>query len=299
MSNNNIRINSDDNSFTVISVGLIGNGILCSVKIAAGIVGNSQAVVADGIHSVSDIATDIALLVGARYWRKPPDSDHPYGHGRLEMLVTLGLALVLAGAGVGLTIRSLATLQAGENIVPGWIAAGAAFVSLVSKEIMFRWTLTRGKAINSPAIKANAWHHRSDAFTSVPALLAVVGARLMPHWWFLDAVGAVVVAAMIFRAAWAIGGDAFQSLMDRSASDKVIGDIQRTACEIEGVEAVHAVRTRNVGRGWSVDLHVLVPGDLSVRRGHEIAEKVQQYLLTDHKNIIDVVVHIEPLDDAF
>lgn len=295
MYNQYSHVNTNDNSFTVIVVGLIGNVALCIVKITAGIVGNSQAVVADGIHSVSDIATDLALLVGAHYWCKPPDSNHPYGHGRLETLIALGLASILTVAGFGLTARSLATLQSGETAAPGWIAAVAALVSLVSKEVMFRWTLSRGKEINSPAIKANAWHHRSDAFTSIPALLAVVGARLMPQWWFLDAVGAVIVAAMIFRAAWSIGADSLQSLMDRGASSKVIEEIRKIAYDIDGVEEVHAVRSRNIGRGWSVDLHVLVPDELSVRRGHEIAEEVKQHLLNEHKNVIDVVVHIEPL----
>jgi len=287
-----------DDSVKVITVGLIGNVILCGLKISAGISGRSYAVLADGIHSVSDIVTDVGLLIGVFYWRKPADAEHPYGHGRLENLIALGLSVVLAIAAVVMVRSSLTSLNIGTQKVPGWIAAAAALLSLFVKEGLFRWTLARGKRLNSAAIKANAWHHRSDAFSSVPALIAVVVAITVPGWWFVDAIGAVVVAVIILYAAWTIGFEAFQALMDRGAPRQEVLQIKKSANEVEGVKAVHAVRTRSIGRGWGVDLHVLVPEDMTVKKGHDIAEQVREHLMREHKNVSDVVVHIEPQDHA-
>jgi len=287
-----------DDSLKVIIAGLIANVVLCLFKTFAGLTAHSHAVFADGIHSISDIATDAGLLVGAHYWHKPADFDHPYGHGRLESLIALGLSVVLVIVGTGIVLSSLSTLDTGPNLLPGWIAAFAALASLISKEVMFRWTFKKAEKLNSSALRANAWHHRSDALSSIPALIAVVGIRFIPEWWFLDAVGAIIVAVLIFRAAWPIGFEAFQDLMDRGASGKVVDEIENTARQVKDVEEVHKIRTRKIGRGWSVDLHVLVPSELTVKRGHEIAEQVHRRLLTNHKYLSDVVVHIEPSDHS-
>lgn len=280
----------------VTAIGLLWNLGLCIFKILAGIVGNSQAVLADGFHSFSDIGSDLAVIMGAKFWSEPADQQHPYGHGRLEEIVSLGIGLLLAAVGCGIVVSALWTLRAGRPSTPGWIAAAAAAVSLITKEALYHWTLHRGCAAGSSALKANAWHHRSDALSSAPALAAVVGAKLFPEWWLLDPIGGIVVSILILHAAWDIGVGAVQSLIDRAAPARDIDRIRELVLRVEGVERVHAIRTRSLGQGWSVDLHVLVNEDLTVREGHNIAEKVHDLLIESGPAIEDTVVHIEPAD---
>lgn len=279
-------------------VGLTINLVLSAVKFTAGILGQSQAVVADAVHSLSDSVTDIALLVGVRYWSKPPDEHHPYGHRRIETAVTIFIAVVLAAAGVGLAYRGLTALRVRSVGPPGWIAFAAAVVSIVIKEALSRWTAAVGKRLKSSAVAANAWHHRSDALSSVPVAMAVALAAIVPEWSFLDRVGAVLVSAFILHAAWKIAAPAMGQMIDTGASEKVRERIRTIATETDGVETVHAIRTRYLGSGIQVDLHVLVDPDLTVRRGHEISEAVKQRLLTAGPDVLDVVVHLEPYESG-
>ncbi len=275
-------------------IGLAINLVLSAFKFAAGVWGRSQVMVADAVHSLSDSATDIALLVGVHFWSKPPDEGHPYGHRRIETVVTIFIAAALAAVGVGLAFRGLATLQEHHASPPTKIAFIAAIVSIVTKEILYRWTVTVGKRVKSSAVIANAWHHRSDALSSVPAALAVAAAIFVPSWSFLDHVGAVVVSLFILHAAWKIGRPALAQMVDTGASEKVRRHIRSIATETDGVEAVHAIRTRYLGSGIQVDLHVLVAPDLTVLRGHEISEDVKKRLLASVPDVLDVVVHLEP-----
>ena len=170
-------------------------------------------------------------------------------------------------------------------------------MSLVVKEILYRWTMHRGKAANSTALRANAWHHRSDALSSVPALAAVVGAKLLPEWTLLDPLGGIVVSLLILHAALKIGTGATQSLIDRGAPAEDIRKIHELAKQVEGVIRVHAIRTRSLGQGWAVDLHVLVDDDITVRDGHDIAERVHRVLVEEGPMVADTVIHIEPVSD--
>jgi cation diffusion facilitator family transporter len=280
--------------FHVTALGLLVNLVLCVVKILAGILGRSQAVLADGIHSVSDAATDIAVLIGIRYWSEPADRRHPYGHGRLEILISLGLAILLLVVAAGLILNALFSLREKQLAKPGWIAFYAALISLISKEILYRWTVREGTRLKSPAVIANAWHHRSDALSSLPAVCAVAGARISPDWGFLDHLGSVVVSFFIVQASWRIGWQAVQRLMDSGAPPEIVERIRFLACELANVADVHAIRTRHLGQGWSVDLHMLVDGRISVREGHDIAEQAKTKLLHNGPDILDVVVHVEP-----
>ncbi len=275
-------------------IGLAINLVLSVFKFAAGVWGRSQVMVADAVHSLSDSATDIALLVGVRFWSKPPDEGHPYGHRRIETVVTIFIAVALAAVGVGLAYRGLATLQERHDSPPGWIALVAAIVSIVTKELLYRWTVKVGRRVKSSAVVANAWHHRSDALSSVPVALAVAAAIFVPSWSFLDNVGAVLVSAFILHAAWKIGWPAMRQMVDTGASEKVRRHIRSIATETDGVEAVHAIRTRYLGSGIQVDLHVLVAPDLTVRRGHEISGAVKHRLLASGPDVLDVIVHLEP-----
>lgn len=278
----------------VTVVGLLINLGLCIAKLTAGVVGNSQSVIADGIHSISDMITDMAVLVGARFWLEPADQRHPYGHARIENMVALGMAYVLAGVAAGLVISALSSLRTHATVRPGWIAFAAAILSLVVKEVLYRWTVRVGTRVKSPAVVANAWHHRSDAMSSIPAAIAVAGARLAPGWDFLDHVGSIVVSLFIVKAAWDIGSSAFDTLTDRGAPSATVEEIYRLAVADPDVESVHRVRTRRMGYGWYVDLHLLVDGLLPVWQGHDIATRVHDELLEKGPGIMDVLVHVEP-----
>lgn len=279
-------------------LGLIGNLLLAGFKMAGGLLGGSQAVVADAVHSLSDSSTDVAVLIGVSYWSKPPDRTHPHGHGRIETLVTGGIGLMLAAVAVGLAYNAVVTLQERHASPPGGIALGAAFISIVSKELLYRWTVKVGRRIRSSAVVANAWHHRSDALSSIPVLLAVAGARLHPEWAILDHIGAIVVSVFIFRAAAMIAWPALKELIDTGAPPEVLQRIAGIALGVDGVARVHAIRTRRVGGRFHVDLHILVDGDISVRRGHDIAEEVQRRLIREERDLADVVVHVEPREDG-
>jgi len=277
-------------------VGLVLNVALTGFKFAAGILGHSQAVLADGVHSLSDILTDLMVLVGARYWYRPADESHPYGHRRIETLVTLILGVSLAAVAAGIGYQAIASYEMPHAESPGWIAFAAAAVAIVTKEIIYRWTIATGRRIKSSALSANAWHHRSDALSSIPVAAAVAAAALEPSLVFLDHVGAVVVAVFILQAAWKIASPALRQLVDAGAPSEAREAIRKIALDTDGVDLVHAVRTRYVGSGLQVDLHVKVDPEMSVREGHRIAEEVTQRLTAEGPDVLDVVVHTEPYE---
>ncbi len=201
-------------------VGMLVNIGLSGFKIAAGYFGSSQAIVADGVHSLSDTTTDLAVLIGVRYWTAPPDRDHPHGHRRIETVITMLIGFVLAGVALGLGYNAIITIQV-QHDPPKLIALVAALVSIVSKEVLYQWTVLVGKQAKSSAVIANAWHHRSDGLSSIPAALAVGGALLYPDWYFLDHVGAILVSMFIINAAWKISWPALKQLTDTGASPEV------------------------------------------------------------------------------
>lgn len=279
-------------------MGALVNVALSAAKIAAGFLGNSQAVVADGVHSLSDLATDAAVLIGVRYWSEPADGNHPYGHGRIETLVSMAIGVSLAAVGLFIGYHALVTITLPDDGVPSWIAFWAALVSVILKEALYRWTISVGGRIRSQALIANAWHHRSDAFSSIPAMLAVAAAIVSPGLSKADHVGAIVVAAFIVMAAWRIVAPSLNQLIDRGATRDVLLRIHRVAKRTEGVRSVHGVRTRYLGSSLAVDLHVLVDGNRTVRSGHDVARAVERNLLELMPEVLDVVVHIEPDDES-
>jgi cation diffusion facilitator family transporter len=275
-------------------VGLVSGLGLTAVKLAAGLLARSQALVADAVHSLSDTSTDVAILVGVRYWSAPADKDHPYGHQRIETLVTIFIGLLVGGVAVALAYNALNTLRGGKYTQPGWAAFGAAVVSIVVKEVLYRWTAKVGKRVKSSAVVANAWHHRSDALSSIPVALAVAGAAISPSWSFLDPLGAVLVSVFVLIAAWRILRPALGQMVDVGAPEHVVRELKRLAAETKGVKGVHALRTRYLGSGLQADLHVTVDGGLTVQEGHDISEDVKQRLVEHGPDVLDVVVHLEP-----
>jgi cation diffusion facilitator family transporter len=277
-------------------VGLFSNLFLAIVKFFVGFIGSSQAVIADAVHSLSDMTTDIAVLLGVRFWTAPADEDHPYGHWRIETLITVLIGISLAVVALGIGYKSLTTMREVHLKQPGWIAIVGVMFSILLKELLYHWTLKVGKTSKSTAVTANAWHHRSDAISSIPALVAVAAASINPDWAFIDHVGALLVSLIILKVSWDIVSPAFSVLADQGASQKDREKIRQIALKTDHVERVHAVRTRKHGFGLFIDLHVQVNGDMSVRKGHEICEIVKKQLIARGPDILDVVVHLEPYD---
>jgi cation diffusion facilitator family transporter len=273
----------------------------------------SRTLLADAVHSLSDLATDAAVLVGVRYWAAPADADHPFGHGKIETLVTLIIALALALVGLILAYGALAALDRAAAAPPTgppavtpatWVALTVALVSIVSKEILYRWTAAWGATLKSSALVANAWHHRSDALSSIPPVITI-GAGAAGSWqgydfWFLDPVGTVVVAAMLTAVAWKVARPALGTLLDASAGRKLSTAIRETVTATPGVLSGHKLRTRFLGPDAAeVNLHILVDGNLTVAVGHQIAADVKYRLLALtipglETRIVDVLIHIEP-----
>ncbi len=276
-------------------VGLLCNLLLAAAKAAAGVFGHSQAVLADALHSLTDSVTDVAVILGVRYWTAPADEDHPHGHGRIETLVTVIIGFSIGLVAVGMGWQAIRGLRHGEDVrPPAGIALGVALLSIGVKEALYRWTAGVGRTVNSPALVANAWHHRSDAISSIPAALAVAVALLVPGWAFVDRVGAIVVCIFILYAAWRILHPALNQLIDAGAPPEERRRIEELALEVDGVEAAHALRTRYVGAKLAVELHLEVDGGLSVGEGHAIAQAVRRRLLAEGPDVVDAMVQIEP-----
>lgn len=275
-------------------VGLIVNILLSGIKFVAGIYGRSQAIVADAVHSFSDCTTDIAILIGANYWSRPPDDDHPYGHQRIETVVTIFIGLLLTVVAIGIGWDAVSSLHHKHPEPPRMIALFAAIISIISKEILYRWTAAVGKKVNSMAVVANAWHHRSDAFSSIPALLAVGGSILFPNWTFLDLIGAIVVSIFILQAAIKITFPGVKELIDVSAPEDIQAKILSIAENTDDVLEAHRLRSRYLGSQLQIDVHVVVDSQITVQAGHDIAEAVTERILAQCEEVVDVVVHIEP-----
>jgi cation diffusion facilitator family transporter len=275
---------------------LIINLLLSAIKFAVGIIGSSQVVIADAVHSLSDSATDIAILFGVKIWSAPPDKKHPYGHLRIETLITaiIGITLIAVAIGIGYdAIVSIHSLKA-DSATCLWIAITGPIISIVTKEILFRWNIKVGQRVRSSALIANAWDHRSDVISSIAAVLAIGAVIIDPKLSFIDNIGAIVVAVFILKVAWDILAPAFSELIDSGASENEQKQILSTVLSFDCVKETHAIRTRKAGNNIHVDLHVLVDGDMSVTDSHVITEKIQKKLTLKIPDIVDVVIHIEP-----
>jgi len=278
----------------ITGIGIIVNIGLAGLKFTVGYLGASQAVIADAFHSISDLFTDFAVIFGVKYWSAPPDENHPYGHRRIETLITVAIGIALALVAFGLGYKALTTIREVHIQQTKWIAILGPSISIIFKEILYRLTVIVGTRVKSSAVIANAWHHRSDALSSLPALLAVAASALNPNWAFVDHIGALIISAFILKVSWNIISPALSELTDRGASIKDKNLIKNIAMRINGVKNVHAIRTRKLGSNLHVDLHILVDPEISVRDGHNISEQVKKELIKNGPQVIDVVVHTEP-----
>jgi len=234
------------------------------------------------------------VLIGVKYWSAPPDKDHPYGHWRIETIITSFIGIGLAAVAIGIGYNAISTIRDVHLVKPRQIAIIGALVSIIVKELLYHWNVKIGKKVKSSALIANAWHHRSDALSSIFALAAVGISVIKPQWAIADHIGAIVVSLIILKVSWDIVYPAIMKLSDKGVSTKEKEHIHSLAMRVDGVKDAHAIRTRDAGHGIFVDMHVLVDGDISVYEGHSISEKVRDEVVNNGPDVLDVVVHIEP-----
>ncbi len=273
---------------------LVLNVFIFILKFVLGFLGNSQAVVADAAHSFSDTSTDLVILLGVKYWTAPPDDNHPYGHQKIESFITILIGLMLLSAAIGIGYHAIASINDNHADQLKLFTIIGPIISIIFKELLFRKTYKVGIITNSSSVKANAWHHRTDALSSIPVLLAVVASLINPKLIILDHIGAIVVAAFIIKLAVEIIYTNINELLDTGISEKEYQQISDVISKIEYVKGFHKVRSRKLGSSIYLDLHLEVDGDLSVTRGHDITEDVQKALISSNPKIIDVMVHLEP-----
>jgi len=277
-------------------IGAFIDGALGFLKIIVGYLSHSQALIADGIHSLSDLATDAIVLYASKHAHAEADDDHPYGHGRFETVATVVLGVALIGVAVGIGYDAVFRLFHQELIsTPGTWALVIAAISVISKEAIYRYTLAVAEKYNSNLLRANAWHSRSDAISSIIVVIGVAGS--MFGLWYLDGIAAVGVALMIAKIGWDLLKESMQELVDTSLEPERVAAIRKTILNVDGVETLHVLRTRKMGSDALVDVHIQVPPTLSVSEGHYISETVRRTVINEIDEVNDVMVHIDPEDD--
>lgn len=280
--------------------GFLVNCILAVLKLAGGIIGRSAAMVADAVHSLSDLATDIVVILSFRVVRKPIDESHNFGHGKFETLSTtfIGLALSVVGGGIFYAgAREIYLAYQGVIIArPGLISLLAAIISIAAKETLFHYTLRLGKKINSQTIIANAWHHRSDVLSSIGTFIGIAGAIFLGEKWrILDPIAAVMVSFFIFKVAIEILKESVDELMEAAVDDKLQEKILSLAAQVEGALNPHDLKTRRIGHNIAVDLHINVKNTISIVEAHDISTEVEKQIRTEFGADTFVSVHVEPL----
>lgn len=278
----------------VTILGLAANIVLSIVKLILGLLGNSQAVVADALHSFSDTSSDLVILFGVKYWTAPPDEDHPYGHQKIESFISIIIGLILIFVAFGIGYSGVTAFLAHQQPQITWIVVAGPLLSMVIKELLFKITYKTGIQTNSSSLKANAWHHRTDALSSIPVLIAVMGSLIDPRLYFLDQLGAIVVSAFIIKVGLKILFTNINDLLDTGIPKSRLIELENNIRAMDDVKGVHKMRTRKLANYIYIDLHLEVQGSLSVTQGHDISEQVKQALIEKHPKIIDVMVHLEP-----
>lgn len=275
----------------------IGVNIALSIfKLAAGLIAHSGAMISDAVHSASDVFSTIIVMIGVTVSAKKSDKEHPYGHERLECVASILLAVVLfaTGAGIGIQgVQKIAADRMGEAMIPGRMALIAAVVSIAVKEWMYWYTRGAAKKINSGALMADAWHHRSDALSSIGAFAGILGARM--GFPVLDPLASVVICVFIGKAAWDIFQDAMNKMVDKACDDRTIQQIRQAVLENSGVEKIDTIRTRMFGARAYVDIEIAADENLTLREAHKIAEDVHNRVEDQFPEVKHCMVHVNPL----
>ena len=285
--------------YKVTLVGGAVNVVLLLFKFVAGIVGHSAAMVADAVHSLSDFVTDIIVLVFVRISGKPKDKSHDYGHGKYETLAMTLIGVALLSVAIGIiysgAIKITTWIQGGQLEAPGLLALWAALLSIVLKEGVYRYSMVKARQLKSQAVEANAWHHRSDALSSVGTAVGIGGAIFLgQRWTVLDPAASVIVGAFIVKVAVDLLRNGIGDLMEQSLPDAVENEILRLAASVPGVVNPHDLRTRRIGNHYAIELHILMDGDMSLREAHDKATEVEDTLKGHYGQDTHVAVHVEP-----
>ena len=273
------------------------NIVLTITQVVAGIFSHSQSLIADGVHSLSDLISDFLVLIASHHSKTPADDDHPYGHGRIETAASLVLGAILVLTGIGIMYGAAIKLENIGNLPPVTsLALWTAGLALIAKEGLFRYMLHVGEQLRSPMLIANAWHARSDAASSLVVAIGI--AANMMGFIYADALAAIVVGFMIVRMGFVFVWEAFQELIDAGLSFEEVASIRQTLMDTQGVENVHELRTRKMAHRVLVDAHILVDSKISVSEGHSIAERARKRVIDSHESVNDVLVHVDTEDDG-
>jgi len=275
-------------------VGAVANALLIGFKFAAGIFGHSQALIADAVHSVSDLFTDVIVLIGLRIGKKAPDEEHHFGHARIETLASMVVGLSLIATAIYLGIEAGLNIYRHAEYHPNRLALIGAGVSIAIKEALYHYTIHVGRRIKSQLIVANAWHHRSDSLSSVAVFIGVTGALIKPAWHILDAFAALLVSFFIIKVGLQILGKSLREFTDTAPPPEIMNKISQCTKSVEGVLDTHDLRVRTSGGFYQMEAHIVVDGQLTVAEGHKIAKAVESCLIEEVEDLDRVIVHVDP-----
>ena len=295
MKNNSLDGGNTSQGLWITALGAAINIALSLVKIVVGWTGHSRALIADGFHSLSDLATDVVVALGLFYGSRPYDADHPYGHKKIETLAEFTTGVLLLAFAVWMVVSSAQALTGRITEAPSLLVPLIAAVSVVSKEWLYRRTIVLANRLQSEAMVANAWHHRSDALTSVVALVAVGLAQISPSLRLLDPVAGIGISILVGKIGFDVAYKGMHRIIDTAPDPQIIERIRQVTIGNEQVRGLHKLRARYLGRQIIADLHIQVDPSLSVQEGHTIASQVEQAISAELGNVYDITVHVEPL----
>ena len=286
--------------YKVTIIGGVVNLLLLIFKFVAGIVGHSAAMVADAIHSLSDFVTDIVVLVFVKLGNRPKDESHDYGHGKYETLAMTVIGISLMVVAISIIVNGATKiafwLRGGTLEEPGMLAFWAAIVSIVMKEAIYRYSIIKAKKLDSKAVEANAWHHRSDALSSLGTAVGIGGAIFLgDRWAILDPIASVVVGAILVKVAFGLLRDGFGDLMEQSLPEKIENEILQMVADLPGVTDPHNLRTRRIGNHYAIEIHIRMDGNITLREAHDKATEIEELLKKQYGSETHVAVHVEPI----
>lgn len=289
--------------YRVTLVGSAVNVVLLLFKFVAGVAGHSAAMLADAVHSLSDFVTDVIVLVFVRLSGKPVDKSHDYGHGKFETLAMTIIGLSLLAVAIGILYGGITKIVAWIGCqplpAPGILALWAALLSIAMKETVYRYSMIKARQLQSQAVKANAWHHRSDALSSVGTAVGIGGAIFLGHrWTVLDPLASIIVSVLIIKVSVDLLRNGIGDLLEQSLPDDVEREIISIAASVPGVIEPHELRTRRIGNHYAIELHVLMDGDLTLHDAHEKASEVERMLRSQYGQETHIAIHVEPDDDS-
>lgn len=286
--------NMEKTAMKVSIISIIANVLLAAFKLVAGVFAHSGAMVSDAIHSASDVFSTFVVMIGIKIAGKEPDEEHPYGHERMECVAAIILATILCITGLGIGKNALGSITGGstEIVIPGVLALIAAIVSIIVKEAMFWYTRHYAKKIDSGALMADAWHHRSDALSSIGALIGIIFARM--GYVMMDSIACLVICVFIVKAAYDIFKDAIDKMVDKSCSLEVEAEIRTIVMSVDGVKGIDSLSTRLFGNKMYVDLEIRADGEKTLNETHEIAEAVHDSIEAQFEKVKHIMVHVNP-----